>query len=149
MLVSEWQELTFQTKIKPSIIQTDSTHIYLLTSNSVYTHPLQSPSKATTSHKYFLFLSFLLTFFFSSHCCSSHMIAHAQPPPPFLIRHLYPSKYCNCFSLIAPLLFFRIIMTASTASIFSNSIRAMATKTGALPNPATQCTAIVAEASDD
>jgi hypothetical protein len=34
-------------------------------------------------------------------------------------------------------------VTASTGSIFANSINAIATKTGARPNPATQCTAIV------
>jgi len=34
-------------------------------------------------------------------------------------------------------------VAASTGSILANSIRAMATRTGALPSPATQWTAIV------
>lgn len=45
--------------------------------------------------------------------------------------------------LIDPLLCLRINVAASTGSIFANSIKAMATRTGALPNPATQCIAMV------
>lgn len=55
---------------------------------------------------------------------------------------LYPSKKVICGLLKAPLRFSRIYSIASKGAIPS-SINAIATNTGALPNPATQCTATV------
>ena len=54
-------------------------------------------------------------------------------------RLLYLDKKSNCLALMAPL---RLLRMASTASSYfmPSSIRAIATSTGALPRPVTQCT---------
>ena len=77
---------------------------------------------------------------------SPHIMTHFD----FLLNlrdGTYDSKYFNWTAFIAPRLRWRINVTADIASI-PNSIKAIATNTGALPNPATQWTAIHVSVSD-
>mmetsp|Transcript_21435 Transcript_21435/g.46456 ORF Transcript_21435/g.46456 Transcript_21435/m.46456 type:complete len:136 (-) Transcript_21435:394-801(-) len=80
------------------------------------------------------------------HLLRVHIMAHEQPVSveecAALYIRLYPLKYNNCFSLMAPRRLDRRKETASIGSIPVNSIKAIATITGARPSPATQCTAM-------
>ena len=60
----------------------------------------------------------------------------------FLFCFLYSSKNFSCLVFIDPDLLLRIYTIASSDSI-PYSISAIATNTGALPKPATQCTPII------
>ena len=71
------------------------------------------------------------------------MTIQLHPAPLLLNLLLYFCNQASCIPLMAPLRCLRISDAASSGSIRANSIKAMATKTGALPNPATQCTGIV------
>ena len=89
-------------------------------------------------HILFWFFCFLLNFFFSSLFIYwiLHLLAWRWLK---YFRLLYLDKKSNCLALMAPL---RLLRIASTASSYfmPNSIRAIATSTGALPRPVTQCT---------
>ena len=86
---------------------------------------------------YFVFL-FSSQFFFSSLFIYwiLHLLAWRSLK---YFRLLYLDKKSNCLALMAPL---RLLRIASTASSYfmPSSIRAIATRTGALPRPVTQCT---------
>ena len=72
-------------------------------------------------------------------CFFNYRIEHLNPP--FLLDFLYDCRYCNWCALKAPLRLSRMNLTACAESI-PCSTRAIATNTGALPNPATQWSAI-------
>ena len=89
---------------------------------------------------YFVFVFLFSSNFFLSHLCFFYWILHLLAWRWLkYFRLLYLDKKSNCLALIAPL---RLLRIASTASSYfmPSSIRAIATSTGALPRPVTQCT---------